>query len=184
MELDDDDWGLSAEDFDFLERDAQQRIAQQQLQQQQCSFSSSSSCFLNQNQQNLRDNTQANFDSFSYKVDSLLPEHNTLPSLVAPMAKSGQSLYVLYQTLCSMFDFFFFFIFVGFIWGFLPSIFDRIKILLGFICYSMDCFSPVNELLLPLAICFLLVATCNNHCVALKIISGLLVFMGNVWCFV
>uniref|UniRef100_A0A2P2M0S6 Uncharacterized protein MANES_03G212800 n=2 Tax=Rhizophora mucronata TaxID=61149 RepID=A0A2P2M0S6_RHIMU len=91
MELDDDDWGLSAEDFDFLERDAQQRIAQQQLQQQQCSFSSSSSCFLNQNQQNLRDNTQANFDSFSYKVDSLLPEHNTLPSLVAPMAKSDES---------------------------------------------------------------------------------------------
>ncbi|XP_011000979.1 PREDICTED: SWI/SNF-related matrix-associated actin-dependent regulator of chromatin subfamily A-like protein 1 isoform X1 [Populus euphratica] len=67
MELDDDDWGLSAEEFDSLERDALLKIASQQQQQQP-----SASCSFNQQQsQQLHLSNKPIFNSPSKKVDPL-----------------------------------------------------------------------------------------------------------------
>ncbi|KAH8494976.1 hypothetical protein H0E87_018232 [Populus deltoides] len=68
MELDDDDWGLSAEEFDSLERDALLKIASQQQQQQQPSASSS---FNQQQSQQLHFSNKPIFNSPSKKVDPL-----------------------------------------------------------------------------------------------------------------
>ncbi|KAF9673229.1 hypothetical protein SADUNF_Sadunf10G0002600 [Salix dunnii] len=68
MELDDDDWGLSAEEFDSLERDALLKIASQQQQQQP---SASSSSFNQQQSQQLHFTHKPIFNSPSKKVDPL-----------------------------------------------------------------------------------------------------------------
>lgn len=70
MELDDDDWGLSAEEFDSLERDALLKIASQQQQQQQ--QPSASSSFNQQQSQQLHFSNKPIFNSPSKKVDHLL----------------------------------------------------------------------------------------------------------------
>lgn len=69
MELDDDDWGLSAEEFDSLERDALLKIASQQQQQQQ--QPSASSSFNQQQNQQLHFSNKPIFNSPSKKVDPL-----------------------------------------------------------------------------------------------------------------
>lgn len=69
MELDDDDWGLSAEEFDSLERDALLKIASQQQQQQQQQPSASSS-FNQQQSQQLHFSNKPIFNSPSKKVKS------------------------------------------------------------------------------------------------------------------
>ncbi|KAJ6355755.1 hypothetical protein OIU78_003979 [Salix suchowensis] len=67
MELDDDDWGLSAEEFDSLERDALLKIASQQHHQQP----SASSSFNQQQSQQLHFTHKPIFNSPSKKVDPL-----------------------------------------------------------------------------------------------------------------
>lgn len=62
MDFDDDDWGLSAEQLDSLEKDAYRKIAQQQ---QQLYSSSSSSDITQQLHSN---NTKPIFSSPSNKV--------------------------------------------------------------------------------------------------------------------
>lgn len=66
MELDDDDWGLSAEEFDSLERDALLKIASQQQHQQP----SASSSFNQQQSQQLHFTHKPIFNSPSKKVKS------------------------------------------------------------------------------------------------------------------
>jgi hypothetical protein len=70
MELDDDDWGLSAEEFDSLERDALLKIASQQQQQQQQQQPSASSSFNQQQNQQLHFSNKPIFNSPSKKVKS------------------------------------------------------------------------------------------------------------------
>uniref|UniRef100_A0A6N2MYY1 Helicase ATP-binding domain-containing protein n=1 Tax=Salix viminalis TaxID=40686 RepID=A0A6N2MYY1_SALVM len=67
MELDDDDWGLSAEEFDSLERDALLKIASQQQHQ----HPSASSSFNQQQSQQLHFTHKPIFNSPSKKVDPL-----------------------------------------------------------------------------------------------------------------
>ncbi|KAJ6770907.1 SWI/SNF-RELATED MATRIX-ASSOCIATED ACTIN-DEPENDENT REGULATOR OF CHROMATIN SUBFAMILY A-LIKE PROTEIN 1 [Salix koriyanagi] len=67
MELDDDDWGLSAEEFDSLERDALLKIASQQQHQQP----SASSSFNQRQSQQLHFTHKPIFNSPSKKVDPL-----------------------------------------------------------------------------------------------------------------
>ncbi|XP_061974527.1 uncharacterized protein LOC133696369 isoform X1 [Populus nigra] len=71
MELDDDDWGLSAEEFDSLERDALLKIASQQQQQQPQPQPSASSSFNQQQSQQLHFSNKPIFNSPSKKVDPL-----------------------------------------------------------------------------------------------------------------
>ncbi|XP_065853070.1 uncharacterized protein [Euphorbia lathyris] len=82
MEFDDDDWGLSAQELDSLERDAYRKIAEQQQQQQQQQRQHSSSSSSNQNQ--LQHSNTA-------KVAPSSPGPRVLPSSVIPKVKPDES---------------------------------------------------------------------------------------------
>ncbi|CAK7327448.1 unnamed protein product [Dovyalis caffra] len=73
MELDDDDWSLSAEEFDSLERDALQKIASQQQHHHQPCPSAAASSFNQQQSQQLHFNDKPIFNSPSKKIDCLPP---------------------------------------------------------------------------------------------------------------
>ncbi|XP_037494779.1 SWI/SNF-related matrix-associated actin-dependent regulator of chromatin subfamily A-like protein 1 isoform X2 [Jatropha curcas] len=88
MEFDDEDWGLSAEELDSLEKDAYRKVAQQQQQHQQQHFSSSS----HKTQPTLFNTTKPIFDSLSKKVESSPSRNRVLPSSVMYKGKPDESL--------------------------------------------------------------------------------------------
>ncbi|XP_068331950.1 uncharacterized protein [Pyrus communis] len=86
MALDDDDWDLSAEEFDSLERDAFQKLAQQRVNSAStCSSSSSSypSYDLLQVPQSFPNNYNSNC---SFQSSPAKPISNSLPNKVAPLS--------------------------------------------------------------------------------------------------
>ncbi|KAG8658965.1 SWI/SNF-related matrix-associated actin-dependent regulator of chromatin subfamily A-like protein 1 isoform X1 [Manihot esculenta] len=85
MDFDDDDWGLSAEQLDSLEKDAYRKIAQQQ---QQLYSSSSSSDITQQLHSN---NTKPIFSSPSNKVESSPIATKVLSTSIILNSKSDES---------------------------------------------------------------------------------------------
>ncbi|XP_058000812.1 uncharacterized protein LOC110669090 isoform X2 [Hevea brasiliensis] len=85
MDFDDDDWGLSAEQLDSLEKDAYRKIAQQQQQHYSSSSSSNKTLQLHCN------NTKAIFESPTKKVESSPAVTRLLPTSVIPKVKSDES---------------------------------------------------------------------------------------------
>ncbi|KAM1847931.1 hypothetical protein ACFX14_012137 [Malus domestica] len=86
MALDDDDWDLSAEEFDSLERDAFQKLTQQRVNSAStCSSSSSSypSFDLFQVPQSFPNNYNSNC---SFQSSPAKPISNSLPNKVAPLS--------------------------------------------------------------------------------------------------
>ncbi|KAM1418263.1 hypothetical protein FF1_021660 [Malus domestica] len=88
MALEDDDWDLSAEEFDSLERDAFQKLAQQRVNSAStCSSSSSSYPSYDHRQVHQSFLATNNYNSdCSFQSSPAKPVSNSLPNKVAPLS--------------------------------------------------------------------------------------------------